>query len=63
MGDVDVNAVIFTNVVAKRNRNVSVKNVIVNQNRNAIVEMKMKGINTKKEYDTYSFLGRVLGNP
>ncbi|HDR5278620.1 MULTISPECIES: hypothetical protein [Bacillus] len=51
MGDVDVNAVIFTNVVAKRNRNVSVKNVIVKQNRNAIVEMKMKGINNKKEYD------------
>ncbi|WP_176545630.1 hypothetical protein [Bacillus thuringiensis] len=37
MGDVDVNAEIFTNVVAKRNRNVSVKNVIVKQNRNAIV--------------------------
>ncbi|MDY8163471.1 hypothetical protein [Bacillus thuringiensis] len=51
MGDVDVNAVIFPNVVAKRNRNVNVKNVIVKQNRNAIVEMKMKGINNKKEYD------------
>ncbi|WP_206781470.1 hypothetical protein, partial [Bacillus thuringiensis] len=45
MGDVDVNAMIFTNVVAKRNRNVSVKNVIVKQNRNAIVFMKRKGIN------------------
>ncbi|ASL65550.1 hypothetical protein [Bacillus cereus] len=42
MGDVDVNAEIFTNVVAKRNRNVSVKN--------AIVGMKRKGINNKKEY-------------
>ncbi|WP_080466765.1 hypothetical protein, partial [Bacillus cereus] len=52
MGDVDVNAMIFTNVVAKRNRNVSVKNVIVKQNRNAIVFMKRKGINNKKEYDT-----------
>ncbi|MDA1566398.1 hypothetical protein PDK93_10015 [Bacillus cereus] len=52
MGDVDVNAEIFTNVVAKRNRNVSVKNVIVKQNRNAIVGMKGKGINNKKEYDT-----------
>ncbi|PGH65130.1 hypothetical protein CN896_31730 [Bacillus thuringiensis] len=52
MGDVDVNAEIFTNVVAKRNRNVSVKNVIVKQNRNAIVGMKRKGINNKKEYDT-----------
>ncbi|MCI4058718.1 hypothetical protein MMK25_22880, partial [Bacillus cereus] len=51
MGDVDVNAMIFTNVVAKRNRNVSVKNVIVKQNRNAIVFMKRKGINNKKEYD------------
>ncbi|HHP1113803.1 hypothetical protein ACTFRO_05345 [Bacillus cereus group sp. MYBK163-2] len=55
--DVDVNAMIFTNVVAKRNRNVSVKNVIVKQNRNAIVFMKRKGINNKKEYDTYSFFG------
>ncbi|MBJ9980735.1 hypothetical protein IBT50_15090 [Bacillus sp. S70] len=55
--DVDVNAEIFTNVVAKRNRNVSVKNVIVKQNRNAIVGMKRKGINNKKEYDTYSFFG------
>jgi len=52
LGDVDVNAEIFTNVVAKRNRNVSVKNVIVKQNRNAIVGMKRKGINNKKEYDT-----------
>ncbi|MCA0999493.1 hypothetical protein LCM01_03630 [Bacillus thuringiensis] len=57
MGDVDVNAEIFTNVVAKRKRNVSVKNVIVKQNRNAIVEVKRKEINNKKEYDTYSFLG------
>ncbi|MEW4236861.1 hypothetical protein Q0N71_28945 [Bacillus thuringiensis] len=51
MGVVDVNAMIFTNVVAMRNRNVSVKNVIVKQNRNAIVVMKRKGINNKKEYD------------
>ncbi|MFY0217795.1 hypothetical protein [Bacillus cereus] len=50
MGVVDVNAMIFTNVVAMRNRNVSVKNVIVKQNRNAIVVMKRKGINNKKEY-------------
>ncbi|EOO49074.1 hypothetical protein ICM_02099 [Bacillus cereus BAG1X2-3] len=57
MGDVDVNAEIFTNVVAKRKRNVSVKNVIVKQNRNAIVEVKRKEINNKKEYDTYSFFG------
>jgi hypothetical protein len=57
LGDVDVNAEIFTNVVAKRKRNVSVKNVIVKQNRNAIVEVKRKEINNKKEYDTYSFLG------
>ncbi|HDR4870097.1 MULTISPECIES: hypothetical protein [Bacillus cereus group] len=57
MGDVDVNAVIFTNVVAKRDRSVSVKNVIVKQKRNAIVGMKRKGINNKKEYDAYSFLG------
>ncbi|WP_048563787.1 hypothetical protein [Bacillus cereus] len=45
MGDVDVNAEIFTNVVAKRNRNVSVKNVIVKQNGNAIVEVKRKEMN------------------
>ncbi|ENB9401200.1 TPA: hypothetical protein ACGW5B_003279 [Bacillus paranthracis] len=57
MGDMDVNAMIFTSVVAKRNRSVSVKNVIVKQKRNAIVGMKRKGINNKKEYDTYSFLG------
>ncbi|MCC2340012.1 hypothetical protein [Bacillus tropicus] len=52
MGDIDVNAMIFTSVVAKRNRSVSVKNVIVKQKRNAIVGMKRKGINNKKEYDT-----------
>ncbi|AKR35773.1 MULTISPECIES: hypothetical protein [Bacillus] len=57
MGDVDVSAMIFTSVVAKRNRSVSVKNVIVKQKRNAIVGMKRKGINNKKEYDAYSFLG------
>ncbi|HDR8433152.1 TPA: hypothetical protein QC285_002924 [Bacillus cereus] len=57
MGDVDVSAMIFTSVVAKRNRGVSVKNVIVKQKRNAIVGMKRKGINNKKEYDVYSFLG------
>ncbi|WP_170953987.1 hypothetical protein [Bacillus cereus] len=57
MGDVDVSAMIFTSVVAKRNRGVSVKNVIVKQKRNAIVGMKGKGINNKKEYDVYSFLG------
>ncbi|MEB8805317.1 hypothetical protein [Bacillus cereus] len=57
MGDVDVSAMIFTSVVAKRNRSVSVKNVIVKQKRNAIVGMKRKGINNKKEYDEYSFLG------
>ncbi|PKJ54156.1 hypothetical protein [Bacillus sp. SN10] len=58
MVDVDVNAMIFTEVVAKRNRSVSVENVIVKQSRNAIiVSMKRKGINNKKEYDTYSFLG------
>ncbi|MCU5037571.1 hypothetical protein OB996_26355 [Bacillus cereus] len=57
MGDVDVSAMIFTRVVAKRNRSVSVKNVIVKQKRNAIVGMKRKGINNKKEYDAYSFLG------
>ncbi|AFQ14545.1 hypothetical protein P9133_13425 [Bacillus thuringiensis] len=51
MGDVDVSAMIFTSVVAKRNRSVSVKNVIVKQKRNAIVGMKRKGINNKKEYD------------
>ncbi|PEA93904.1 hypothetical protein CON66_20950, partial [Bacillus cereus] len=50
-GDVDVSAMIFTSVVAKRNRSVSVKNVIVKQKRNAIVGMKRKGINNKKEYD------------
>ncbi|WP_170954524.1 hypothetical protein [Bacillus cereus] len=55
MGDVDVSAMIFTSVVAKRNRSVSVKNVIVKQKRNAIVGMKRKGINNKKEYDAYSF--------
>ncbi|WP_175573488.1 hypothetical protein, partial [Bacillus cereus group sp. BfR-BA-01322] len=43
---------IFMSVVAKRNRSVSVKNVIVKQKRNAIVGMKRKGINNKKEYDT-----------
>ncbi|WP_179864235.1 MULTISPECIES: hypothetical protein [Bacillus cereus group] len=53
MGDVDVSAMIFTSVVAKRNRSVSVKNVIVKQKRNAIVGMKRKGINNKKEYDWY----------
>nr|WP_180236676.1 hypothetical protein [Bacillus cereus] len=57
MGDIDVNAMIFTSVVAKRNRSVSVKNVIVKQKLNAIVGMKRKGIDNKKEYDTYSFLG------
>ncbi|HFK1790911.1 TPA: hypothetical protein ACGXGE_003681 [Bacillus pacificus] len=57
MGDIDVNAMIFTSVVAKRNRSVSVKNVIVKQKRNAIVGMKSKDINNKKEYDTYSFWG------
>ncbi|WP_445290724.1 hypothetical protein [Bacillus cereus] len=57
MGDVDVNAMIFTNVVAKRNRNVNVKNVIVKQNRNAIVFMKRKGINNKKEYGYVLFFG------
>ncbi|HDR4763770.1 TPA: hypothetical protein ACQ75Q_003596 [Bacillus thuringiensis] len=57
MGDVDASAMIFTSVVAKRNRSVSVKNVIVKQKRNAIVGMKRKGINNKKEYDAYSFLG------
>ncbi|BCA31846.1 MULTISPECIES: hypothetical protein [Bacillus] len=57
MGDVDVSAMIFTSVVAKRNRSVSVKNVIVKQKRNAIVGMKRKGINNKKEYDAYSFFG------
>ncbi|MDA2235522.1 hypothetical protein [Bacillus cereus] len=57
MGDVDVSAMIFTSVVAKRNRSVSVKNVIVKQKRNAIVGMKRKGINNKKEYDVYSFFG------
>jgi len=57
LGDIDVNAMIFTSVVAKRNRSVSVKNVIVKQKRNAIVGMKRKGINNKKEYDTHSFLG------
>ncbi|HFK1715810.1 hypothetical protein [Bacillus cereus] len=57
MGDVDVSAMIFTSVVAKKNRSVSVKNVIVKQKRNAIVGMKRKGINNKKEYDAYSFLG------
>jgi len=57
LGDVDVSAMIFTSVVAKRNRSVSVKNVIVKQKRNAIVGMKRKGINNKKEYDAYSFLG------
>ncbi|HDR3449839.1 TPA: hypothetical protein QCN67_003096, partial [Bacillus thuringiensis] len=51
MGDVDVSAMIFTSVVAKRDRSVSVKNVIVKQKRNAIVGMKRKGINNKKEYD------------
>ncbi|WP_176535621.1 MULTISPECIES: hypothetical protein [Bacillus cereus group] len=56
-GDVDVSAMIFTSVVAKRNRSVSVKNVIVKQKRNAIVGMKRKGINNKKEYDAYSFFG------
>ncbi|ADY22049.1 hypothetical protein P4U05_06220 [Bacillus paranthracis] len=60
MGDIDVNAMIFTSVVAKRNRSVSVKNVIVKQKRNAIVGMKRKGINNKKEYDTYSFLGDYI---
>ncbi|WP_116344786.1 hypothetical protein [Bacillus sp. HMA207] len=60
MGDVDVSAMIFTSVVAKRNRSVSVKNVIVKQKRNAIVGMKRKGINNKKEYDTYSFLGDYI---
>ncbi|PDM36782.1 hypothetical protein CMV37_31020 [Bacillus cereus] len=44
----------------KRNRSVSVKNVIVKQKRNAIVGMKRKGINNKKEYDTYSFLGVII---
>ncbi|MDA2187410.1 hypothetical protein [Bacillus cereus] len=57
MGDVDVSAMIFTSVVAKRNRSVSVKNVIVKQKRNAIVGMKRKGINNKKEYASYSFFG------
>ncbi|MCC2496372.1 hypothetical protein N7988_13885 [Bacillus cereus] len=57
MGDVDVSVMIFTSVVAKRNRSVSVKNVIVKQKRNAIVGMKRKGINNKKEYDAYSFFG------
>jgi len=57
LGDVYVSAMIFTSVVAKRNRSVSVKNVIVKQKRNAIVFMKRKGINNKKEYDAYSFLG------
>ncbi|WP_180227642.1 hypothetical protein [Bacillus cereus] len=56
-GDVDVSAMIFTSVVAKRNRSVSVKNVIVKQKRNAIVGTKRKGINNKKEYDAYSFFG------
>ncbi|WP_204312320.1 hypothetical protein, partial [Bacillus cereus] len=56
MGDVDVSAMIFTSVVAKRNRSVSVKNVIVKQKRNAIVGMKRKGINNKKEYDVYFFI-------
>ncbi|AVR32573.1 hypothetical protein [Bacillus cereus] len=60
MGDVDVSAMIFTSVVAKRNRSVSVKNVIVKQKRNAIVGMKRKGINNKKEYDAYSFLGDYI---
>ncbi|MBL3823122.1 hypothetical protein RCJ96_15425 [Bacillus sp. BSL6] len=60
MGDVDVNAMIFTSVVAKRNQSVSVKNVIVKQKRNAIVGMKRKGINNKKEYDTYSFWGDYI---
>ncbi len=41
-------AMIFTSVVAKRNRNVNVKNVIVKQNRNAIVFMKRKGYYIKK---------------
>ncbi|MGR5910192.1 hypothetical protein ACT7C4_14520 [Bacillus pacificus] len=44
----DVNVMIFMSVVAKRNRSVSVKNVIVKQKRNAIVGMKRKGINNKK---------------
>ncbi|MEC3250619.1 hypothetical protein P9159_29040 [Bacillus cereus] len=60
MGDVDVNAMIFTNVVAKTNRNVNVKNEIVKQNRNDIVFMKRKGINNKKEKDKYYFLGDYI---
>ncbi|WP_255294008.1 hypothetical protein [Bacillus wiedmannii] len=65
--DVDVNAGIVTNVVAKRNqtaivisvavrknRSVIVKNVIVKRNQNVIVNMK--GINNKKEYVKYSLI-------
>lgn len=51
---------IFTSVVAKRNRSVSVKNVIVKQKRNAIVGMKRKGINNKKEYDYALFFGVII---
>ncbi|WP_165915406.1 hypothetical protein [Bacillus thuringiensis] len=54
MEDVDVNAGIVTNVVAKRNRSVIVKNVIVKRNRNVIVNMK--SINNKKEYVKYSLI-------
>ncbi|MED0934691.1 hypothetical protein P4T29_24155 [Bacillus mobilis] len=54
MADVDVNAGIVTNVVARRNQNAIVKNAIVKRNRNVIVNMK--GINNKKEYVTYSLI-------
>ncbi|MGA4462762.1 hypothetical protein ACPA2L_08620 [Bacillus bombysepticus] len=60
MGDVDVSAMIFTSVVAKRNRSVSVKNVIVKQKRNAIVGMKRKGINNKKSTMRTLFLGDYI---
>jgi hypothetical protein len=52
LGDVDVNAEIFTNVVAKKNRNVNVKNAIVGMNR--------KGIDNKKEYVSHSFFGDYI---
>ncbi|MGR5876873.1 hypothetical protein ACT7C3_12850 [Bacillus pacificus] len=59
MGDIDVNAMIFTSVVAKRNRSVSVKNVIVKQKRKCHCRHEGKGINNK-EYDTHSFWGDYI---
>ncbi|MGR5917307.1 hypothetical protein ACT7CS_13785 [Bacillus pacificus] len=56
----DVNVMIFMSVVAKRNRSVSVKNVIVKQKRNAIVGMKRKGINNKKSTIRTLFWGDYI---